>query len=157
MPRSTRRWPIGTRSAVRLFDLNGSRINSLYASGQFDRGIAAAQALLKHDIARVGEKNYDTAIARANLAFGYMKANRDADAIREFQAAIPVLMAGARENADDDNSAAVAMRSDRLQSYRRSLYRLAQPRAERRQRRQRRAWKPSPWPTPSAAIRCSGR
>ena len=36
---------------------------------------------------------------------------------REFQAAMPILMAGARENADDDNSAAVAMRSDRLQSF----------------------------------------
>jgi CHAT domain-containing protein len=100
-----------------MFDLSGSRINSLYASGQFDRGIAAAQALLKRDIATLGEKNFDTAMARANLAFGYMKANRDADAIREFQAAIPVLMAGARENADDDDTAATAMRSDRLQSF----------------------------------------
>jgi CHAT domain-containing protein len=100
-----------------LFDLSGSRINSLYASGQFDRGIAAAQAQLKREIAQVGEKNYDTANARANLAFGYMKVHRDADAIREFQTAIPILMAGARENADDDNSAAVAMRSDRLQSF----------------------------------------
>jgi CHAT domain-containing protein len=98
------------------FDLNGSRINSLYASGQIERGIAAAQALLKREIARVGEKHYDTAIARGILAIGYMKANRDADAAREFRAAIPQLMAAARENADDENTTVVAARSDRLQN-----------------------------------------
>ena len=100
-----------------MFDLSGSRINSLYAAGQIDRGIAAAQALLKREIAQVGEKNYDTANARATLASGYMRAHRDADAIREYQAAIPILMAGASENADDENSASVAMRSDRLQNF----------------------------------------
>ena len=112
--KATANWDPQRRLAL---DLNGSRINSYYAAGQFDRGIAAAEALLKREIARVGEKNYDTANARANLAFGYMKVHRDADAIRDFQAAIPILMAGARENADDDNSASVAMRSDRLQNY----------------------------------------
>jgi CHAT domain-containing protein len=100
-----------------LFDLSGSRINSLYAAGQFDRGINAAQALLKRDIAQFGENNYDTANARATLAFGLMKARRDADAAKEFQTALPILMAGAKENSDTDNSASVAMRSDRLQSF----------------------------------------
>jgi len=100
-----------------MFDFSGSRINSLYAAGQFDRGIAAAQALLKRDIAQVGENNYDTANARATLAFGLMKAYHDADAAREFQTALPILMAGAKESSDADNSAALAMRSDRLQSF----------------------------------------
>jgi CHAT domain-containing protein len=99
------------------FDLNGSRINSLYAAGQFDRGIAAAQALLKRELARVGDKHYDTANARALLALGFMKAGHDVDALREFQAALPILIAGTRENADEDGSAAVALRSDRLQSF----------------------------------------
>ena len=112
--KATANWDPRRREAM---DLNGSRINSYYAAGQVDRGIASAQNLLKREIARVGENNYDTANARAILAFGYMKANRDADAIREYQAAIPVLMKGARENADDDNSAGVEMRSDRLQSH----------------------------------------
>jgi CHAT domain-containing protein len=98
-------------------DLSGSRINSLYAAGQIDRGIAAAQALLKLNMAQFGETNLDTANARATLAVGYMKANRNADAAREFQTAIPILTAAARENADDDNSTAVALRSDRLQAF----------------------------------------
>ena len=55
--KATANWDPQRRQAL---DLNGSRINSLYAAGQFDRGIAAAEALLKREIARVGEKNYDT-------------------------------------------------------------------------------------------------
>ena len=45
-------WPPQRREA---FELNGSRIMSLYASGQLDAGIAAAQALVKRQVARTGE------------------------------------------------------------------------------------------------------
>jgi CHAT domain-containing protein len=98
------------------FDLNGSRIYALYASGQIDRGIAAAEILLKRNISRFGEHFYDTALARGILAIGYMRAKRDAEAEREFRSAIPLLMAGAHENVDDDISTAAAARSDRLQN-----------------------------------------
>ena len=98
------------------FELNGSRIYSLYASGQIEAGIAAAQALLKREIARVGEKHPVTASARGTLAVGYMRAGRDADAVREFKAAIPALMAAERENADDDDTTVVAARSERLRN-----------------------------------------
>jgi CHAT domain-containing protein len=97
------------------FELNGSRISSLYASGQVEAGIAAAEQLVKRQVARVGDAHFDTASARGTLAIGLMRAGRDADAIREFKAAIPVLMASSRENADDDDTTAVAARSQRLQ------------------------------------------
>jgi CHAT domain-containing protein len=97
------------------FELNGSRIMSLYASGQLDAGIAAAEQLVKKQIGRVGEAHFDTASSRGTLAIGLMRAGRDADAIREFKAAIPVLMAASRENADDEDTTAVAARSQRLQ------------------------------------------
>ena len=97
------------------FELNGSRISSLYASGQVEAGIAAAEQLLKRQIARVGEGHFDTASARGTLAIGLMRAGRDQDAIREFKAALPILMASSRENADDDDTTAVAARSQRLQ------------------------------------------
>jgi CHAT domain-containing protein len=99
-----------------LFDLNASRIYALYASGQIDRGIAAAQALVKRDISRFGESFYETAFARGMLAIGYMRAKRDAEAAREFRAAVPVLIAATRENVDDDNATAAAARSDRLKN-----------------------------------------
>jgi CHAT domain-containing protein/tetratricopeptide (TPR) repeat protein len=98
------------------FDLNGSRINSLYASGQIEAGIVAARELVKRQVAKVGEKHFDTAAARGTLAVGLMRAGQDADAAREFKAAIPILMASARENADDDDTTVVAARSQRLQN-----------------------------------------
>jgi CHAT domain-containing protein len=97
------------------FELNGSRIFSLYASGQVEAGIAAAEQLVKKQLARVGESHFDTASARGTLAIGLMRAGRDADAIREFKAAIPILMSSSRENADDENTTGVAARSQRLQ------------------------------------------
>ena len=97
------------------FELNGSRIYALYSSGQVDAGLAAAQALLKREISRVGEKHFDTAVARGTVAIGLVRANKRADAIREFRTAIPVMMAAARENADDDDTTVVAARRLRLQ------------------------------------------
>jgi CHAT domain-containing protein len=99
-----------------VFEINGARIYSLYAGGQIDAGIAAAQALLKREIGRVGERHFDTASARGTLAIGLMKAGKDAEAAREFRTAIPVLMASARENADDDDTTVVAAKSNRLQN-----------------------------------------
>ncbi|EHR02240.1 CHAT domain-containing tetratricopeptide repeat protein [Bradyrhizobium sp. WSM471] len=99
-----------------VFELNPSRILSLYNSGQLDAGIAAAEQLVKKQIARVGENHFDAASARGTLAVGLMRARRDADAIREFKAAIPVMMANANENADDENTSVVAARSQRLQA-----------------------------------------
>ena len=99
-----------------VLELNGSRISALYASGQIEAGIAAAQELLKREVGRVGEKHFDTAAARGTLAVGYALAGKEADAIREFKAAIPILMAASRENADDDDDTVSAARSQRLQN-----------------------------------------
>lgn len=107
------KWEPGRKQVL---ELNGSRISALYASGQVDAGIAAAQELLKREIGRVGEKHFDTAAARGTLAVGYAIAGREADAIREFKAAIPILMAASRENADDDDDTVSAARSQRLQN-----------------------------------------
>lgn len=99
-----------------VFEINGARIYSLYSGGQIEAGLSAAQALLKREIGRVGERHFDTAAARGTLAVGLMKAGKNTDAAREFRAAIPVLMASARENADDDDTTLVAAKSSRLQN-----------------------------------------
>jgi CHAT domain-containing protein len=98
-----------------VFELNGSRISALYASGQLEAGVAAAEDMVKRQTVRTGEKSFDAAVARGVLAIGYALAGRDADAIREFKAAIPVMMAAARENADEDDPTLVAARNVRLQ------------------------------------------
>jgi CHAT domain-containing protein len=94
------------------FQLNGSRIVALYASGQVEAGIAAAEELVKRQTVRTGDKSFDTAAARGILAIGDA---RDVDAVREFKASIPIMLAAARENADDDDATVVAARSARLQ------------------------------------------
>jgi CHAT domain-containing protein len=99
-----------------VFDLDGSRIASLYAAEQTARGIELAEKLLKRNMARFGEGRYDTAVARGILAIGYMRAKRDLDASREFRAAIPVLLAAERENNDNDNATLVAARSERVRN-----------------------------------------
>ena len=98
-----------------VLELNGSRIAALYASGQVEKGLAAAQEALKREVGRVGERHFDAAAARGTLAIGYALAARNADAIREFREAIPILMAASRENADDDDDTVSAARSQRLQ------------------------------------------
>ncbi len=104
-------WPAQQREVL---ELNGSRIAALYASGQVEAGIAAASALVKQQTSRTGANSFDTAAAHGTLAIGYGRAGRDAEAIREFKVAIPVLMA-ARDNVEDDDPTVVAARSARLQ------------------------------------------
>ena len=95
--------------------VNDSRIVSLYASGQIEAGVNAAEAFVKRQIARTGEKSFDTAAARGTLAVGYARAGRDADAIREFKTAMPIMMAAAHENSEEDDPTVVAARNVRLQ------------------------------------------
>ena len=59
--------------------------------------------------------DFDTASARGLLAVGYARGGRDAEAIREFKTALPIMLAASRENADDDTTL-VAARSQRLQT-----------------------------------------
>lgn len=106
-------WETGRRQVL---ELNGSRISALYFSGQIEAGIVAAKEALQRSIARVGDRHFDTAAARGTLATGYALARRDAEAIAEFKAAIPILTAASRENADDDDDTVVAGRSQRLQN-----------------------------------------
>ena len=106
------KWEPRRREAL---ELNSMRINAMFASGQIEAGLAAAQSLLKHEIARVGENHFDTASARGTLAVGLARAGKNADAIREFRAALPILLAASRENADDDDASVTAGRSQRLQ------------------------------------------
>ena len=114
LDKAMEKWEPARRQAL---ELNGSRISALYASGQVEAGIAAAQNLLAREIKRVGDKHFDTAAARGTYAMGLALAGRDGDAIREFKIALPVLMAVSRESADDeDDSTVSAARTERLQA-----------------------------------------
>jgi CHAT domain-containing protein len=98
-----------------IFMFNPARILSLYNSGRLDIGIAAAEELVKRRSARLGDTHVDTASARSALAIGLMLAGRDAEALLEYKAAIPGMMAASSENADDEGTTVVALRSRQLQ------------------------------------------
>jgi len=105
-------WPEARRD---IFQLNGSRVAVLYAAGQVEAGVAAAEELVKRETARKGANSFDAAIARGQLAIGYSRSNRAADALREFKTAIPIMTTAARESADDDDPTVVAAKQARLQ------------------------------------------
>jgi tetratricopeptide (TPR) repeat protein len=52
-----------------VLELNGSRINAMFASGQTEAGLAAASVAVENEIARVGEKHL-TRPPRGDLAVG---------------------------------------------------------------------------------------
>ena len=97
------------------FELNDSRILALYSSGQLEAGLAAAERLVKNDTAHTGANSFDTASARGILAIGYARVGRADDAVREFKAAIPVMITAARENADEDDPTIIIGRRLQLQ------------------------------------------
>jgi CHAT domain-containing protein len=97
-------------------ELNSSRIMSLFASGQIEPGLAAARALLKREIDRAGEKHFDTAVARGTLALGLARSGREAEALAEFRAAVPMLISSSRESANDEDTTIAAARNIRLQT-----------------------------------------
>ena len=96
------------------YKLSGSRVAALYAAGQVEAGVAAAAELVKRQSARKGANSFDAALAHGLLAIGYKRSGREADALREFQTSIPIMMSAARENADDDETV-VAAKQARLQ------------------------------------------
>jgi hypothetical protein len=106
---------MGPHRAVPTHMTAGARWSALDHSGQLEAGIGAARQLLQREIARVGDKHFDTAAARGTLAIGLARAGKDGEAIKEFKEAIPGLMSAARENADDDDAFGAAARQQRLQ------------------------------------------
>ena len=98
---ATAQWAPARREAI---SLNTNQIATLYNTNNLALGITAAERLLERRRERFGEQHYDTALARGVLAMGLARAGRDADAMREFKLAVPVLTAASRETDTDDAS-----------------------------------------------------
>src|SRR5262245_4835495 len=92
-----------------------ARIYSHYYTGEVDKGLEYARENLERSKVVKGEQHYDTAMSRAVLAAGLAMAKRDAEAMQEFKASIPVLL-GATSEADDEDSTVVLFAERRLQT-----------------------------------------
>jgi CHAT domain-containing protein len=96
---ATKSWDSARREALTL---NTEHIVTLFNTNNLPAGIAASERLLVRDQALFGEQHVNTALTRGLLGIGLARANRDADALREFKLAVPILMAQSREANDDD-------------------------------------------------------
>jgi hypothetical protein len=86
-----------------------------YFTREIDKGIEYARQALDRHKAVKGEKHYDTALTRAMLVTGLTYARRDAEAMREFTLAIPVLL-GTTNEADDEDATVTVSADRRLQT-----------------------------------------
>jgi CHAT domain-containing protein len=99
-----------------LFSVSGPRISTLYRTGRIEAGIVAAQALVARNSVRFGPDSLDTAFARGSFAIGLAIAGRDADAVREFKFAIPILLSTSTQS-QWDSAADVALRKQDIEAY----------------------------------------
>jgi CHAT domain-containing protein len=111
LDRATAGWQAARRQAI---ELSPARIFLLVAGNNLEAGIAAATSLVKLETARVGAGHYATALARGALAIGLARAGREAEALGEFKASVPVLIGSARETAANDDAAALAVSTERM-------------------------------------------
>jgi len=108
---ATKNWEPARREALIL---NASHIATLYNTGTLAAGVAAAERLVARQKARYGDKHAETALARGLLAIGLARTGRDADALREFRQAVPVLTTASHET-DSDDAVDAAAREQRAQ------------------------------------------
>jgi CHAT domain-containing protein len=89
----------GTRRADLL--LTPARVYMLYNTGRLAAGLEQARLMVHRVSERVGESHFDHAVARGVLAIGLFRSGHDAEAAKEFRAAVPFLTRVAVENDDD--------------------------------------------------------
>ena len=99
-----------------VLELNGSRINALFASGQIEAGLGGGAGIAQARNRPRRRQAFRYRGRPGHVGGRAMRSRAGADAVREFKAAIPVLMAASRENADDDDDTVTAARSQRLQA-----------------------------------------
>lgn len=111
---ATKDWEPARRDEV---ELDITRIFTAYNVNDMQTGVAAARRLLDRQIARFGQRHPETGLARGVLAIGLMRSGHEADALREFESAAPVLISAAREmQGGDDDATGAAAREARLRA-----------------------------------------
>jgi CHAT domain-containing protein/tetratricopeptide (TPR) repeat protein len=105
LDKATAGWEPDGRDFVRL---TPARIYTLYNTGQLVAGVDQARKMIAYRKRRFGDSHPNYAISRGILAEGLARLGRDAAALEEFRAAIPVLASQSRAAEDDDSSTVAA-------------------------------------------------
>jgi CHAT domain-containing protein/tetratricopeptide (TPR) repeat protein len=109
----TKAWP---RARSTKFRSGWHRVLTHYFLQDAEKGIALAGDLYAQDKAVKGENHPHTVLSRAMVAMGLALQNRDAEALTEFKAAIPVLVSVAISETDGEEATITLSRDRRLQS-----------------------------------------
>jgi tetratricopeptide (TPR) repeat protein len=97
--RATEKWDPARRNPILI---SFGRIETMYRTGQLEEGLADGRRLVEFRQGRYGGNNPDTALARGHYAVGLALAKRDAEALKEFQASVPILTATTFNTDSDD-------------------------------------------------------
>jgi CHAT domain-containing protein len=93
---------------VALLDWDAYRVYSDYVTERIPEGLELARRNLARSERAYGATHFKTALARSMLAIGLSRAGEDAEALREFETAVPVLFSGSHENVDEQSNLLVA-------------------------------------------------
>ncbi len=99
---ATRGWPPRRSTGFRT---SWSRVFVEYYTRNVEAGVELAREHLAFQRDKKGDQHYDTAMARAALASGLTYARRDAEALVEFQLAMPILLNRVRDDEEGDATA----------------------------------------------------
>ncbi|MEK9968553.1 MAG: tetratricopeptide repeat protein, partial [Ferrovibrio sp.] len=82
------------------------RILALAYTGQGARSVDVASRILDATIARLGDKHFDTALARGMYGIALGAAGKDAEAVAAFRAAIPIIQSSSRQADTEESTSA---------------------------------------------------
>ncbi len=109
---ATRSWAPSRRE---ILTVSPEYVLMLYSANKVAEGVTAAEQLVARRTASMGAYHFETGLARGLLAMGLMRADRGADALREFKRAVPIVVAGYRDvQPDEDDVIGAAMRDQRM-------------------------------------------
>ena len=80
----------------------------MLGTGSPTDALQMANNMLEREKARSGENSFGTALARGFVAMSLARGNRAGEAVTEFRAAVPPLLAASRQSIDEDGATAVA-------------------------------------------------
>ena len=86
--------------------ISNGRILALARTGQGARSVDVANAVLTATTARLGERHFDTAMARGVAGVALAAAGQDAEAVAAFRAALPVILSSSRQADTEESTSA---------------------------------------------------
>jgi CHAT domain-containing protein len=97
----------GNRDAARAGNrVSSGRVLALARTGQAARSVEVANAVLSATAARLGDRHFDTAMARGLTGVALAATGQDAEAMAAFRAALPIITSSSRQADTEESTSA---------------------------------------------------